>query len=121
MSKRTSRATSQASSPLDTTDVDGRSKRRRTKATRFDFQFLENEEQRLLQQVFEKIYLYVFLQGCFVHCWPSCNPQALKISKLETKRENIPIQEAPTYYPTIEEFADCMKYIKRSVFPLLEY
>jgi uncharacterized membrane protein YcaP (DUF421 family) len=30
---------------------DGRVKRRRVKTSRFDFQFLDNEEQRLLQHV----------------------------------------------------------------------
>lgn len=39
--------------------------------------------------------------------------QAIKISKIDTKREDILIEEAPTYYPTVEEFSDCMTYVKR--------
>jgi hypothetical protein len=60
MSKRSSRGqTTAVASPLDTSDGEGgRSKRRRVKTTRFDFQFLENEEQRLLQQVQFPLLMY---------------------------------------------------------------
>jgi histone demethylase JARID1 len=66
----------------------GRSKRRRIKPARFDFNFLDNEEQRFLQQ-------------------------ALKISKMDKERKEIPIPEAPVFYPTEEEFLDCVGYVRK--------
>eukprot|EP01041_Mallomonas_annulata_P010702 gene10702-22343_t len=63
-------------------------KRRRTKPIRFEFDSLENDEQRLLQQ-------------------------ALQNSRKDMKREQISIPEAPVFYPTLEEFKDPMQYIQK--------
>ncbi len=66
MSKRNSRSIpEEAVSPTDGDGSDGecgRSKRRRTKTTRFDFQFLDNEEQRLLQQVSDNFKLNIIIK-----------------------------------------------------------
>jgi hypothetical protein len=51
---------------------------------------LENEEQKLLQQ-------------------------AIKNSKRETKRIDIPVPDAPTLRPTIEEFKNPLTYINKYV------
>lgn len=70
------------------TEEDKSSRRRRTKTSRFEFDFLDNEEQRLLQQ-------------------------ALKVSKKETKRVELEIPDAPVYYPTKDEFMDPLTYIQK--------
>lgn len=61
-------------------------KRRRTKPSRYEVEYLRNEENLMLQQ-------------------------ALKVSKLDTKRSNLQVPEAPTFHPTIKEFMDPLKYI----------
>jgi hypothetical protein len=63
---------------------------RRQKTARFEFDDLDNEEQRLLQQ-------------------------AIKNSLKETKRVERTVPEAPTYRPTLEQFRDPYGYIKRLV------
>ena len=39
--------------------------------------------------------------------------QALENSRVLRGREKLPIDEAPTFYPTQDEFADPLKYINR--------
>lgn len=39
--------------------------------------------------------------------------QALRKSLLDVKRQEVPVPEAPTFYPTIEELRDPMAYINR--------
>jgi hypothetical protein len=82
--------------------------RRRIKTTRFDFDFLENEEQMYLQQVClvtTKFVFFSFLQVLFA--------QALKISRKETCRQDLEIPLAPVFYPTLEEFKDTLVYINK--------
>lgn len=67
-------------------DTPSRPTRRRLKTSRYEFSFLENEEQRLIQQ-------------------------ALKISKKDTKRVIIDHPEAPVFYPTFEQFQDPIEFI----------
>lgn len=87
--------------------VDG--KRRRAKTCRFDFEILDNEEQKLIQQVSRKHRKH----GKYAILTWSLFFQAIKISRKETKRVEVPIQTAPTFYPTKEEFADAMTYISK--------
>jgi hypothetical protein len=61
-------------------------KRRRHKPSRFDFDDLDNEEQRLIQQ-------------------------AIKNSQIETQRITVDVPDAPTYHPTVEEFMNPLAYI----------
>jgi hypothetical protein len=75
-------------SPELQAEEDKGSRRRRTKTSRFEFDFLDNEEQRLLQQ-------------------------ALKVSKKETKRVEMEIPDALVFYPTAEEFMDPLIYIQK--------
>jgi hypothetical protein len=56
------------------------------KTKQFDFDEIHNDEQRLIQQV-------------------------IKNSLVETKRLEIPIPDAPVFYPTLEEFARPLEYI----------
>ena len=63
-----------------------RNKRRRKATNRFEFDSMENEEQRLVQQ-------------------------AIKNSTIDSVKREFEIKEAPVYYPTIEEFRDPLKYI----------
>lgn len=60
MSKRSAAVKREVSSPI-TMEDEGRSKRRRVPTSRFDFQFLDNEEQRYLQQVI------IFVGGIIAH------------------------------------------------------
>lgn len=39
--------------------------------------------------------------------------QALKISKIDKERKDIAIAEAPVFYPTEEEFLDCVGYVRK--------
>ena len=66
--------------------VGERNKRRRKATNRFEFDSMENEEHRLVQQ-------------------------AIKNSTIDSVKREIEIREAPVYYPTIEEFRDPLKYI----------
>lgn len=66
----------------------GERKRRRIKTSRYEFDVLDNEEHRMIQQ-------------------------ALENSKSEYKRVDIVVPEAPTFYPTIEEFKDPLAYIDK--------
>lgn len=38
---------------------------------------------------------------------------ALRNSRKEIKKTSVPIPEAPTYYPSIEEFEDPLEYVTR--------
>lgn len=72
-------------------DVDGDTRgkrRRRTRTARFDFDTLDNEEQKLIQQ-------------------------ALKNSQKETKRIEVQVPEGPAFYPTVDEFKDPLAYINK--------
>ena len=64
------------------------SRRTRRRTSRFEFDGLDNEEQKLLQQ-------------------------AIKNSKKETKRVECTIPMAPTYYPSAEEWRDPFQYIAK--------
>jgi hypothetical protein len=65
-----------------------RSRRKVTKTTHFDFDSLENDEQRLVQQ-------------------------ALRNSQRQVKRTVCAVPMAPTYYPSVEEFENPMEYINK--------
>ena len=39
--------------------------------------------------------------------------QALKNSMVDRKRVDLPVPEAPTYYPTLEEWKDPYQYIRK--------
>jgi hypothetical protein len=58
------------------------------KTARFDFDSLENEEQKVLQQV-------------------------MRNSLIDTQRREISVPDAPTFYPTVEEFENPLLYIKK--------
>jgi hypothetical protein len=64
------------------------SRRVRRKTSRFEFDALDNEEQKLIQQ-------------------------ALRNSKRETKRVDVTVPEAPIYHPTAEEFKRPLDYIMK--------
>ena len=71
--------------------LQSRRKRVRTKTSRFEFDSLDNDEQRMIQQ-------------------------AIRNSKKEFKRvehAELIIPECPTYYPTIEEFKNPFEYISK--------
>jgi jmjN domain len=71
--------------------MQSRKKRVRTKTSRFEFDSLDNDEQRMIQQ-------------------------AIRNSKKEFKRvehAELIIPECPTYYPTIEEFKNPFGYISK--------
>lgn len=65
-------------------------KRRRTRTSRFDFDLLDNEEQKLIQQ-------------------------AIRNSQRDKRRVEYDIPMAPTFYPTVDEFRDPLAYIKSIV------
>lgn len=71
--------------------IQSRKKRVRTKTARFEFDSMDNDEQRMIQQ-------------------------AIRNSKKEFKRvehAELIIPEAPTYYPTVEEFKNPFEYISK--------
>lgn len=41
--------------------------------------------------------------------------QALENSRRETKRVHVAVPDAPTFYPSLQEFKDPLKYIARSL------
>ena len=63
-------------------------KRKRIKTNRYDFDPLDNKEERLLQQ-------------------------ALANSRKDIRVEQIPVPDGPVYHPTVEEFKDPLKYIQK--------
>jgi hypothetical protein len=107
---RMSRVRRTRSAPMPGELVDG--KRKRSKTCRFDFESLNNEEQRMIQQV-------IIIFACSILASYGNPPiiaeivQAIRISRLDTKRVEVPIPIAPTYYPNEEEFRDSMKYIEK--------
>lgn len=66
----------------------GRSKRRRVKAARYADDIIDNEEARLIQRAIEN-------------------------SKRETERLSLPVESAPVFHPTIEDFKNPLQYINR--------
>lgn len=62
--------------------------RRRLKTSRYDFEDANNSEEKLVQQ-------------------------AMKNSRIETCKLEFKVPSAPTFHPTVAEFADPLKYIKR--------
>ena len=68
--------------------ADKKSKRCRKKTSRFEFDELDNEEQRMIQL-------------------------AVRNSMKETKRATKTVPEAPTFRPTREEFKDPLQYIQK--------
>ena len=68
-------------------DNGGRAKRRRKSTNHFEFDSIQNEEQKLFQQ-------------------------ALKNSTIDHFKQDLEIREAPTYYPSRIEFKDPLKYIR---------
>eukprot|EP01038_Epipyxis_sp_PR26KG_P007815 gene7815-10617_t len=65
-----------------------KSGRRKIKTSRYNFEFMANDEQKYLQQ-------------------------AIKISRKETKRIYKEAPMGPIFYPTIDEFKDPLKYISK--------
>ena len=68
-----------------------RRKRVRTKTSRFEFDSLDNDEQRMVQQ-------------------------AIRNSKKDFERlehTELSIPECPTYYPSVDEFKDPFAYITK--------
>ena len=61
-------------------------KRRRKATHRFEFDSMENEEHKLVQQ-------------------------AIKNSTIDSVKKEFEIKEAPVYYPTTDQFRDPLKYI----------
>lgn len=45
--------------------------------------------------------------------WRSQLQHALKLSRIDTKREHYSIPSGKTYYPTIDEFRNPLRYISR--------
>jgi len=41
--------------------------------------------------------------------------QAIRISKLDTKRKQAEITDAPVFYPTVQEFLDPILYISKYI------
>ena len=70
----------------DTAEEQVSKRRRRLKTKTFDFEDVDNEEQRMIQQ-------------------------ALKNSQMQTTRIAVDVPDAPVYYPTVEEFMNPLKYI----------
>jgi len=67
-------------------DENAPKRRRRVKTKTFEFDELDNEEQRMIQQ-------------------------ALKNSQMQTTRVQVDVPQAPVYHPTVEEFKNPLKYI----------
>jgi hypothetical protein len=44
---------------------------------------------------------------------------ALRNSRKEIQKTTVPVPEAPTYYPSLEEFRDPLEYITRSSLTVL--
>eukprot|EP01031_Cornospumella_fuschlensis_P042541 gene42541-51979_t len=63
-------------------------KRKRIPTSRFTDDFIENEEKEMINH-------------------------AIKVSKIDVKREVIEVPEAPTFHPTPEEFKDPIGYIQK--------
>ena len=83
-----SKTNSRTVSKVEVEHGERESRRTRRRTSRFEFDGLDNDEQKLLQQ-------------------------AIKNSKKETKREERIIPMAPTYYPSTEEWRDPFLYIAK--------